>query len=509
MNQHTSDPRDGAETQGSVPVLIESSSMSLVLKAEIDSQITTARQYPRDMKKAIGNITTLATLDEETAAECLYALVRKKKNRGRNGAAAQDEENKPIEGPSIRLAEIAAQCWGNNRSEAHVIEVDKKEKVVVATGTFRDLETNVTHTATVRRNISTSSGYLFSADMITVTGNAACSIAKRNAILAGIPRGVYRQAYHAAREMVAGTNATLPANRDKAIKAFASFGVTVDQILDVLDLESEGEIKLDHIATLRAMFMSIKNGEATVEEMFAKEKQTDADPDRNPLVKGGAGTNDRISTGGQTHEVNDNTDKGDPRADGTSSTENRSAAAQTGGQAGAAPATDSAAAGTAAHPSGHAAGHQPAAGSDSAATAASRQASAQPAPADAGASSSPHEDSPQRDLLSGATTRDGSGQPADRQAEGAGGSRGETTPAPTRHPATPERLQSYSKALATIENGGPAKLGKQSMAWITRNGDFDAAGNETAGKILSVHTQRVAGEITMEACLKRVKEITG
>jgi hypothetical protein len=70
-------------------------------------------------------------------------------------------------------------------------------------------------------------------------------------------------------------------------------------------------------------------------------------------------------------------------------------------------------------------------------------------------------------------------------------------------------LQSYSKALATIENGGPAKLGKQSTAWITRNGDFDAAGNEVAGKILSIHTQRVAGEIDMAACLKRVGEIIG
>lgn len=194
-----------------------------------------------------------------------------------------------------------------------------------------------------------------------------------------------------------------------------------------------------------------------------------------------AGTNDATSTGGQTHEVDANTDKGDLHVDSSSSSsEDRSATVQHDSQAGAAPANETI-----------------------------RQASAQPAPADAGASPSPHEDSPQPDLLSGATTRDGSGQPADRQAEGAGASRGETAPAPTRHPASPERLLSYSKALATIENGGPAKLGKQSTAWITRNGDFDAAGNETAGKILSVHTQRVAGELTMEACLKRVKEITG
>src|SRR4051812_8256475 len=93
------DPRDIIEEQpqqSSVPALVESSTMPLLLRAEIDSQVTTARQYPRDMKKAMSNITTLATLDEETAAECLYALVRKKKNRNRNAAAIQEEENKPI-----------------------------------------------------------------------------------------------------------------------------------------------------------------------------------------------------------------------------------------------------------------------------------------------------------------------------------------------------------------------------------------------------------------------------
>ncbi|MBR0879521.1 hypothetical protein ABIF65_002421 [Bradyrhizobium japonicum] len=486
MNQQVIPPSEAEQLdkREMVPANLVDTTLPTTLKAEIDSQIATAKAFPRSIHKAIDSIVTLATLDEETAAECLYALVRRKKQQRRGGPqneAEAETENKPIEGPSIRLAEIAAQCWGNNRIKARVITVNRKEGWVEALGVFHDLETNMASEATIRRNILTSTGRVFSNDMITVTGNAAAAIAKRNAILAGIPRGVYRKAYQEARAIVAGTTATLAQNREKAIAAFAAFGVTAEQIFDVLDVDGEGDIKVDHIATLRGMFASIKNGEATVEEMFAKEKPTEADPDRNPLVKnGGAGANDSISTGGQSNEVNGNTDKGDPRADGTSSTENRSAAVQQDSQAGAAPANET-----------------------------TRQASAPPAPADAGASTSHPEGSPQPDLLSGATTRDGSGQPADRQAEGAVDSRGGTTTAPTRHPASPERLQSYSKALATIENGGPAKLGKQSTAWITRNGDFDAAGNEVAGKILSIHTQRVAGEIDMAACLKRVGEIIG
>lgn len=251
---------EDGEVISSVPALIDTSAFSAMVRAEIDTQVATARQYPRNLRKVVSNITTLATMDEYTAEECLYALVRK----------SRDSDNKPIEGPSIRLAEIAAQCYGNCRIEARVVAVNRKEMYVEAVGTFHDLESNMASSATVRRRISTKNGRLFSDDMIVVTGNAACAIAKRNAILAGIPKGVYRQAYVAAREVVAGTVASLSVNRDKAVKAFAAYGVTKEQILETLGLESELEIKVDHIATLRAMFATIKNGESTVEEMFGK-----------------------------------------------------------------------------------------------------------------------------------------------------------------------------------------------------------------------------------------------
>lgn len=240
-------------------------SMAIALsKAEIDQQIATARAYPRNLKRVMGSITSLVTLDEETAQECLYALVRRK----------SDEENKPIEGPSIRLAEVAAQMYGNCRIDARVVHVDRTEKFVEAEGLFHDLETNMASRATVRRRISTKQGRLFSDDMIVVTGNAACAIAKRNAILAGIPRGIYRPAYQAARAIVAGTAETLGKNREKAIKAFASFGVTPAQLFEALGVQTEVDIKIDHVAQLRAMYSTLKNAEATVEEMFPSDVKT-------------------------------------------------------------------------------------------------------------------------------------------------------------------------------------------------------------------------------------------
>ena len=223
---------------------------------------------------------------------------------------------------------------------------------------------------------------------------------------------------------------------------------------------------------------------ATVEEMFAKEKPSN-DPDYNPLLK----KTDPISTGGKTEATNA------PSADSTPT------AAQSGGQTESTAVKESAAA-EAGHPSSHAAGHQPAAGSDSPATQI-EQASATPAPDDAGASSSIPQDSPQPDLLSGNPPAGSNGLPHPaRQASGAGETRGNDLPAP-------DRLRSYSKALAQIDNGGPVKLGKQSHAWFQRNGEFDEETDKKRAAIYAVHVRRIMGEITMEACLRQVEEIVG
>lgn len=225
-----------------------------LMRAEIDTQIETAKRFPRSIQRATGAILTLATMDEETAAECNFALPR---------------GGKPILGPSIRLAEIIQQCWGNCRVSARVVNVNTDEKWIEAEGIYHDLETNSATAARVRRRIADRSGRLFNDDMIIVTGNAACSIAKRNAILAGVPKSVWRQAYDAARKVVAGDVQTLTVRREKAVGAFANFGVKPEQVFAAIGVAGNDDITLDHIPILRGMFAAIKNGEATVEEIFS------------------------------------------------------------------------------------------------------------------------------------------------------------------------------------------------------------------------------------------------
>ncbi len=230
------------------------SSMAVQLqKAEIDQLVSTARAFPRSLKRVQSNILSMATLDEESAEECIYALPR---------------GGKPIRGPSIRFAEILKQSYGNCQSAARVVHVDKTEKYVEAEGVFIDLETNSKSTARVRRRISGKNGSVFNDDMIIVTGNAACSIAMRNAILAGVPKPLWRKAYDMVQATITGDITTLSENREKAFKALAAFGVKPEQVYSSLGVEGVEDITVDHIATLRGMYSALKNGEATVEEMF-------------------------------------------------------------------------------------------------------------------------------------------------------------------------------------------------------------------------------------------------
>lgn len=254
MNELITDDGEIVET-GSALTTVDMSMASTLARAEIDSQITTARQYPRSAKRAIDNILTLATLDETTATENIFALKR---------------GNKPIRGPSIRLAEIVAQCWGNCRVDARVIGIDRVNKIITAEGLFHDLEANVATRATVQRRISDKNGRLYNDDMIAMTGNAACSIAKRNAILGGVPKGVWRKAVDASEQIIKGDVKTLVERRDAAIKAFAMFGLSPAQVFEIMDVAGEEDIDIDDLVTLRAIYAGLKSGEQTVEELLRK-----------------------------------------------------------------------------------------------------------------------------------------------------------------------------------------------------------------------------------------------
>lgn len=254
-------------------------------QAEIDQQIATARKWPRSIDKAVKAITELATYDPETAQECTYNLPR-----GRGADA------KVISGPSIRMAELIAQQWGNNRSDARVVHVDRKEKYIEAEGVYHDLETNVAVRAKVRRRISDSKGRIYNDDMIIVTGNAACSIALRNAILRGVPKPIWRAAYEKALAVVRGDERTLQTRRQQLLAGFEALGVDAEQVYGLAGVTGFRDIGLDQLVYLAGIYTAIRNNEVTAEDLLQERKA--ATPQQAP--KGlQSGFGDEPATGGK------------------------------------------------------------------------------------------------------------------------------------------------------------------------------------------------------------------
>lgn len=225
-------------------------------RAEVDIQIATAKQYPRDINATLNKIATYATMDKETAEDCFYVLRR----RGRNG------EDSVIEGLSVRMAEIIAGAWGNIRVQSRIIGNDGK--MITAQAICHDLETNFAVSKEVKRRITDSKGRTYSEDMQVVTGNAAASIAFRNAVLAVIPKAITKRVINEVKQVALGQAIDMETARANCISNFAKAGVTEEMLLQYLGINSVSEIDKEAIFELRATWNAIKEGTTTVQECF-------------------------------------------------------------------------------------------------------------------------------------------------------------------------------------------------------------------------------------------------
>lgn len=232
-------------------------------RANIDIQVSTAKQYPRSISRCANNAVAIATMDKDTAQSCGYALPR---------------GGKPITGPSVHLAKIIAQQYGNLRAEAKVVEITDKQ--VVSRGTAWDLENNYAVSFEVRRSIIGRNGNRFSDDMITVTGNAANSIAYRNAIFGIVPKSITDKAYKAAQHLITGDlsdEEKLIKRRDGAIKHFIdTYGITEEEVIKLCGKHTVNQIQADEIALLLGFAQSLKDGDTTVEELMAPFRKSKA-----------------------------------------------------------------------------------------------------------------------------------------------------------------------------------------------------------------------------------------
>lgn len=252
--------------------IVSADAIGAIERAQVDVQVATARKYPRQLSTVKAKMLSFATLDEETAAGCFYTLPARKGGDG-----------KSLQGPSVRLAEIALASYQHIKAGARVVSDDGK--FITAQGVVHDLENNVAITMEVKRRVTTKDGRRYSDDMIATTGNAACSIALRNAAFRVVPRALITPVYDAARKVAVGDVKSLTAKRAKVIERLKAAGATDERILAAVGASKVEDIDLARLETLIGLGTALKEGSTTLEEAFPEIEKSEPIPTFKPKVE--------------------------------------------------------------------------------------------------------------------------------------------------------------------------------------------------------------------------------
>lgn len=223
--------------------------LNAIERANVDIQISTAKKYPRDIQQVINKIKTIAEIDKETAADCFYNLKREGKN---------------IEGISVRMAEIIGNSWGNMRIMTSIIGNDGK--TITARGECIDLENNFAASCEVKRRITTKDGRTYSEDMQVVTGNAAASIAYRNALFKVVPKAFFSRAIAEIKDVAFGKALDLETTRNNMAKWFDGIGINEATLCDYAEVDNLEQLDKDKVIELRGLANAINEGDTTAKE---------------------------------------------------------------------------------------------------------------------------------------------------------------------------------------------------------------------------------------------------
>jgi len=245
MNAEAIEERTATEA-----IVVSPSTMGAIARSEVEAQLAAAHRFPRSPAAFLQEAETLATLSVETAEACIFTVPR---------------EGKLITGPSIRLAEICAHAWGNLHIASRI--VDEDERTVTAQGACWDLQKNLRMTIEVQRKITGKRGR-YSDDMVITTGNAAASIARRNAIFSVVPRAYINQVFEKVRAVAVGNAETLADRRAKVVERLQKRGVPPDRIFARLGVKGIEDVDLEKVTELIGLGTALKNGEGTIDELF-------------------------------------------------------------------------------------------------------------------------------------------------------------------------------------------------------------------------------------------------
>lgn len=238
--------------------VIPPSALEALQRGEIDSQIATAHRFPRSMAEFKKRALAMATIDEETAASCLYSKpVGKDPDSG---------EQKYAEGLSVRAAEICAASYGNLRVSATII--DQTPRRVVCRGMAIDLEANYAVSSETSEPTIYKNGNPYTEGHRNTIAKATLAKARRDATFQVVPRALFRSIEKACRSMAVGDATTLAKRTTAALSWLALVGVSPERVFAAMGVKAESEITLSHLALLTGIRTALIDKDTTPDEAF-------------------------------------------------------------------------------------------------------------------------------------------------------------------------------------------------------------------------------------------------
>ena len=257
--------RSGGNQEGALAIATTRSAQ------EVQAAMVVAKRFPRDMFAAQARILD-ACKRPVLAEQALYAYPR--------GGTT-------VEGPSIRMAEVLAQNWGN--IDFGIIELEQKQGESSVMAYAWDLETNTRQTKifTVPHLRHTKQGDYKLTDPRDIYEMVANQGARRvrACILGIIPGDIIDSAVAACNKTMAGqSDEPLMDRAKKMVIAFEKIGVSKDMLEKRLghrlDVITETEL-----ATFRKIFKSIQDNMQPVSAFFGEKKTVEtAEVDVNDVL---------------------------------------------------------------------------------------------------------------------------------------------------------------------------------------------------------------------------------
>lgn len=222
--------------------------------AEAQGKLIIAKNFPRN--------------EYESYAKAIEAC--KRKSLAEKALYSYPRSGSTISGPSIRLAEELARCWGN--IDFGIKELSQKDGESEMQAYCWDMETNTmsSQTFVVAHIRDTKNGKKKLTEQRDIYENNANMAGRRlrARILAVLPPDLVEQAVAECRKTLAGNNDTPITDRiKKMVVAFEKFGVKVETIEKRLDRKID-TMTTDDISEYIGIYNSLKDGGSNVSDWF-------------------------------------------------------------------------------------------------------------------------------------------------------------------------------------------------------------------------------------------------